>query len=142
MTRRDESIVRSADDLIGKTVMYMGKQRNVVTVTRVAGQILIVCENDHHNILIKEQNLSDEIKNMIVVGKMADRQNGIQKYQEAEKQQISDLRDIMLDNIKKVKESKDYIPQAKIITNSVNTLLNMAKLNIDLVKQQQKNREY
>jgi hypothetical protein len=45
---------------------------------------------------------------------------------------MESLRDTLLDNIEKVKKDKDFIPQAQQISNSVNTIIGLAKIEIDL----------
>lgn len=45
---------------------------------------------------------------------------------------------ILQDNIKKVQESKDYIPQATAINNNVNSIINIEKMKIGMIKQMQK----
>jgi len=40
----------------------------------------------------------------------------------------------LLDSIKNVKASKDYIPQAIAINNNVNSIVNIQRLRLDLVK--------
>jgi len=42
------------------------------------------------------------------------------------------LADTLLDNIEKVKVDKEYIPQAKMISDTVNSLIGLAKVEIDL----------
>lgn len=44
------------------------------------------------------------------------------------------LVELVLENIKKVRESRDFIPQAKSINDSINIILNMAKMEIILRK--------
>ena len=51
------------------------------------------------------------------------------------------LKGILLDNIEKVKENRDYIPQATTINNNVNSLINLTKLQLDYVKTSQKFKE-
>lgn len=45
---------------------------------------------------------------------------------------ITKLRDVLLDNINKVKTDPAYIPQAKTISDNVNSLVALAKAEIDL----------
>lgn len=45
---------------------------------------------------------------------------------------IGNLKDILMDNIKKVQENKEYINQAKVINNSVNSLMNMVSLQMKI----------
>lgn len=48
---------------------------------------------------------------------------------------INSLKDILMDNIKKVQTNKDYIGQAKMVNNSVNSLLNMVSLELKIRKE-------
>lgn len=47
---------------------------------------------------------------------------------------ISQLQTILLDNIEKVKKDANYIPQAKAINNDVNSIINLAKIQVMLIK--------
>lgn len=47
---------------------------------------------------------------------------------------INDLVTILKDNITKVQTNKDYIPQAQAINNNINTIVNIAKLQLTLHK--------
>jgi hypothetical protein len=51
---------------------------------------------------------------------------------------ISSLKDVLMDSIKRVQENKEYIEQAKSINNNVNTLLNMAKLEVQIMREANK----
>lgn len=44
------------------------------------------------------------------------------------------LKDVLMDNITKVQESKEYVKQAKEINNSVKEVINLAKLDIEYTK--------
>lgn len=44
------------------------------------------------------------------------------------------LIEILNDNITKVQNNKDYIPQAQAINNNINTIVNIAKMRIDFMK--------
>lgn len=44
------------------------------------------------------------------------------------------LKDTLLDNISKVKENPDYVPQAKVVSNTVQALINLAKLELEYRK--------
>lgn len=46
---------------------------------------------------------------------------------------IMTLRDLMLDDIEKIKSDKSYIPQAKAVNNNVNTIINLARLQMKLM---------
>ena len=44
---------------------------------------------------------------------------------------VSYLTDTLKDNIKKVQENKDYVPQAKEISNSISRLIDLAKIELE-----------
>lgn len=47
---------------------------------------------------------------------------------------INDVRNILMDTIKKVQANKEYIQQANTVNQSVNTLINLAKLSLQLIQ--------
>lgn len=47
---------------------------------------------------------------------------------------INDMRNILMRTIKKVQSNRDYIQQANAINQSVNTLINLAKLSLQLIQ--------
>lgn len=49
---------------------------------------------------------------------------------------VESLRQTLLENIERVKKDKEYIPQATAINNSVNSVINLSKLQMDAVKMQ------
>lgn len=46
---------------------------------------------------------------------------------------VSDLKNILMKTIDKVRDDKDYIPQANAINQSVNTIINLAKLSLQII---------
>jgi len=55
-----------------------------------------------------------------------------------DKAQFIDLKDTILDNIKSVRADKSYIKQADSICKSVNTLINMARLELQYIREQRR----
>jgi hypothetical protein len=47
---------------------------------------------------------------------------------------INSLKDILISNIDKVQKDRDYVNQAKIVCNSVQGIVNLAKLELDIRK--------
>lgn len=47
----------------------------------------------------------------------------------------TELKDILLDNIKRVQANPEYVKQATVINNNVNTLVNLTKLQMAFHKQ-------
>lgn len=60
----------------------------------------------------------------------------IKKFQFTENAQtvFNDLSGVLLGNIQKVQKSSTYIPQAKMINKDVNSVIQLAKLQLDILK--------
>lgn len=48
---------------------------------------------------------------------------------------LPDLKSTIMDSINKIKENKEYIPQANAINSTINTLLEMAKFEIKMKRE-------
>lgn len=60
--------------------------------------------------------------------------NAVPVLNVASKEVMIELKDVLLDNIKKVQENKDYIPQAQEINNQVKSMIDLAKTEIEFIK--------
>lgn len=47
---------------------------------------------------------------------------------------ITSLKDILMDNIQKIKDNKEYIPQAQAINDQAKSVIDLVKSEIDLIK--------
>jgi hypothetical protein len=47
---------------------------------------------------------------------------------------FTDLREVLMDNIKKVQESKEYLPQAVAVRDNVQSIIDLTKNEIEYVK--------
>lgn len=61
-------------------------------------------------------------------------QSDVMPVFEKENTLADQLVEILMDNIKKVKNNQAYIPQAKAINNDVNSILHVQRLKLDMVK--------
>lgn len=48
---------------------------------------------------------------------------------------MSDLKDVLLDNIKRVRENPDYAKQAQVVNKSASTLVSMVALEVQVAKE-------
>ena len=48
---------------------------------------------------------------------------------------MSDLKDVLLDNIKRVQENPDYAKQAQVVNKSASTLVSMVALEVQVAKE-------
>jgi hypothetical protein len=132
--------IKDLENMVGKT--YMFKKKNIM----IKGFII---DRDSQIINIKTTGepidvsliaLPEFIKNCLEV----EEENEIQVTSteviipEKSKSEIVVLREILMDNINKVRENKEYIEQAKSINNNINTLINMYKLELQISKEKKK----
>jgi hypothetical protein len=126
-------------DMIGKTFMYKGKQITIKDyhVLGEEGKTQIdIVEGDP----IKTPDLSKFIDFCLPVdvpGQDDEDTAGTAISTEvvAQTQNIlSTLHETLLDNIKKVQQNEKYIKQANVINSSVNSLIGLAKLQIQVGK--------
>lgn len=61
--------------------------------------------------------------------------NKMEAFIDQENSMANKLIAILEDNIAKVQKSKDYIPQANQINNNVNSIINIQKMKMDVMKQ-------
>ena len=53
--------------------------------------------------------------------------------------EITNLKEILIDNIKNVQKNEGFIQQANAINKSVNAVINLAKLELSFLKAKQEN---
>lgn len=114
----------------GKTWMYKGKNHRILRFAAAAGTITIT--TDLKDIILDTDKFDpadwlpaeDEEKGVAVV---TARQTVIQSS-------AVELKNILMDNIRKVQENKDYIPQAQEVNSNVKSIIDLAKAEIDLMK--------
>lgn len=63
-------------------------------------------------------------------------QNNAMALYNGSRNMVTELQQIMMDNINKIKEDPAYVQQGKVINNSVNTMLHMVNLQLKVLKAQ------
>lgn len=121
------------NDMVGNTYMY--KTKNIT----IRGYFLpndeaVSIKTDVKNYIIPLSNLPGFIGECLEVEVESERVSLVP----AQKNEVSNMKNILLDNIKKIQEDKAYINQAKAINNNINTLLNMVKLEIQISREMNK----
>lgn len=135
-----DDIEQKLDDLIGREWMYNGRTVNVRGYTIKDGEIRVKTEN--HPIVFPESKAGEELKNFLeteagpgITKRGAKESNMAVQVFEHDSKQMSSLEEIIMDNIQKVKDDPKYVPQAKVITNNVNTMINLNKQKIEMIKE-------
>lgn len=73
--------------------------------------------------------------NITTLQTTADHDSQLSTFIQQEDNLSSKLIDILNDNIEKVQKDKEYIPQAQAINNNINSIVNIAKMRFDFMKQ-------
>jgi len=115
--------------LIGKTVMYNTRNYKLLyfetegDITRVG--------TDKKMLKFKNGQLEEFLKELSEV-----EETNLQIYKETSKgiTLVSQMQDVIMDNIKKVQANPDYVPQAKEINKNVNSMIDLAKTQIEMLK--------
>lgn len=120
--------MKKIKDLIGKTWMYKGNQVTVEDYLIVDGQVELIV-HPGNPIKINRSEIDTEIEKFLPVDTGA----GIVLKGDAGR--MESLEEILMESIHKVRENPEYINQAKQISNSANTLVNITKTKIMMMKE-------
>lgn len=129
------------DSMVGELWMYNGREVRIKGFNTTGDQVRVI--NNGHPIVFPVDRLEEKLGEFLPVQDEPDggTKSAAMQVFESDAAQINSLENIILDNIKKVQKSADYLPQAKAVTNNVNTLLNMSKQKIAMIKELRKHKE-
>ena len=114
-------------DLIGLNVFYKNTNFIIKSVKKVSNTIVVFTTGRTYNFLPSEvQQFLNDIKIMENNNK-PDTQNNALSNEDKIKQ-------ILFDTLSRVRNDKDYIPQANAICNVVSQLINVKKIEMQLNK--------
>lgn len=145
------------ETMLGKTMYYRGKPTVIKSFDNSTGEFELLLEIEGRPTKFykpNEEALDLFLSNFSEV-EIADDETLPEKTQETPKQTgivraktpetelyeenkktFSTLSEMLLNDIEKVRNNPDYVPQAKQVCNSVNALVNMTRLQLQLVKNQ------
>ena len=118
--------------MIGRSFLYKGSQITILDyhVLGEEGKTQIDIEDGEP---IKVNDLLKFVDACLPVQEEPNGAISVQAVQQTDSL-LSTLQATLLDNINQVKKNKDYIKQANVINSSVNALIGMAKLQIQVEK--------
>ena len=122
------------DDIKGKSFLYHGDQLNVLDFKINGEKVQIVTDNGWHEPSYEE--VESFLDKLLPIKDEYVSETGMAVVQQARvtSSSINVLKSILMDNIKKVQESKDYIPQAQEINHNVKSIIEVAKAEIEVLK--------
>jgi len=135
MEKIPDSIVRKLDRMTGGLYLYKGRQVRIKSVNQIGDQLRIVTGG--MPVVINLDKVEQALEDFLPVEdepSAGQKAKAVQVFQN-DSNQIENLEKMVMDNIEKVKDDPDYLPQAKAVTNNVNTMIKMTKLKIEMLKE-------
>jgi len=126
-------------ELIDKEFIYQGKKITIKTVKKINASFVVITDKRTFNFyeaeahkFIQDLEIINPIKPTIKMEQSVKPTEDIQvKSQEG-------VRQVLLDTLAKVKNDKSYIPQANAICNIASQLINIQKLELQMLAQSKK----
>lgn len=118
------------ESMVGKTYLYHAQYHKILSYKVDGDKITIVTHKKWFDISNKDLNQFLPTSS----------ENGTTSLQVLPKDRefLASLSATIKDNIEQVKKDKSYIPQANSINNSINTLVNLAKIELQMLKMNSK----
>ncbi len=120
-------------EMVGKTIMYNAHNYKIYGFMLLDD--LVIVATDTKDITFPREEASVYINEFLPVEEEPEKQ-ALQIM--PDKKQVADLKDIVLENIKKVQKDKAFVPQANAVNKSINTLISMANLELAYYKTMKK----
>jgi hypothetical protein len=136
----NKQLIKQLEKMVGKTYQYGGKIHYVIGVTpdEANDKICIKTNLGSYDRSAEAApeflNYWQEATTVTVQTAPTTPENGI-VVMERENTMVDKLTDLLMDNITKVQTDATYIKQAQAINNNVNSIINLTKLKLDVMKQ-------
>ena len=127
--------IETLKSMTGKSWMYKTRTVKILSHKQKGNDISIV--TDHSWIETTLGDLPGVLEEFMEVEQddsAALESTSLQVIQET-RTGLTELRGILLENIKQLQDNKEFIPQAKAINNNINTMINMVKLEFQITKE-------
>lgn len=121
--------------MTGKSWMYKTRMVKILSHQQKGEAVVIVTDKDW--IETDTINLTTMLGEFLAVEQGDDpalENTSLQVIQNT-RSGLSELRSVLMDNIKTLQGNKEFIPQAKAINNNINTMINMVKLEFQITKE-------
>lgn len=124
--------VKKLNEMTGRRWMYRGRNLKITDHELVDGQVLI--STDGQPIRIDKSKFSEALEEFLPI----EHSKGKGLVLKGDAGRMQSLEQILMDSIHKVKEDPKYINQAKQISNSANTLVNITKTKLLMMREAEK----
>jgi len=112
---------------IGKTITIQSKTGRLIRWEAKERTLRLVLDNQDINILSSDVDQAMETFQVVELPSVVNQTSLISTVNH-------DLKNILMDSINKVRENKDYIPQAQEVNNNVKSIIDLAKAEIEYMK--------
>jgi hypothetical protein len=124
------------DDMVGCSYMYMGRHLKVRGYALARDRIKILTDKGNP-ILLKLTSLDDDLSQFMPADSDSNGPETMTLYK-AQTTNMASIEQIVMANITKVQNDREYLAQAKAVNENVNTLLKMNQQKIDLFREVRK----
>jgi len=137
----NNKFLKTLEDMKGKTFQYANSIHYIVDIQMDEAKGKCVIKTNLSSFDRPFEAIEEFLKYWQPVASIsafhaaADQESQLATFIEREDSLSNKLIDILNDNIEKVQASKDFIPQAQAINNNINTIVNIAKMRLDFMKQ-------
>jgi len=127
--------LKKLESMTGKKYLYNAKEITLLTYKQDGEDIIIVTDKEWVTIPVYDLLVELDKFKLIEEPQLPARKNGSDLgLMAAPADTLVSLRDTLIDNINKVKEDPAYIPQAKSISYNIQTIINLAKIELETRK--------
>lgn len=128
---------KQLDAIVGKTFNYNGKNVNIDGYKEVGGTNIVVFMPKPRNFLINEIpdflfDLMEPLEKDLTPAQVGVPKNELQVFEPTKEN--ATVKATLLETLAKVKEDKDYIPQAQAVCNVVSQIVNVQKTEIKMLQ--------
>lgn len=116
---------KTLDGMVGKTFLFKSRTHKIIKTRSNDGNIQIVTDKDWLEISEKE------LKQFLPAAPEKDSSLVVLTKRDPT---LKSLRTTLIETIEKVKVDKEYIDQAVVINNSIKTVIDMAKFDLETLK--------
>jgi hypothetical protein len=122
--------------MVGSSYMYMGRHLKVRGYALESNRIKILTAKGNP-VVIKLSNLDDDLDEFMPAESESNGAESMTLYK-AQTTNMASIEQIVMANIEKVQNDREYLAQAKAVNENVNTLLKMNQQKIDLFREVRK----
>lgn len=132
------SWVEMLQEMLDKEFLIMGKNEKFLYYEVLEDEVILITNStstSRKKRVVALQELPNELKKWMPVDNDNNVSNGIAKYQQQISGSVlSEVKDILLSNIKSVQADKNYIPQAIEVRETADKIIDLAKVEIDYMR--------